>query len=160
MGVAGGGLLLPPVAGAVPRQVFRLWGCAVVPFRFPVGGSFSVVPSRALVVARGSAPALSAPWWRSLVGSALASGASRWRVRASARSFSGAVVVAGFGCAASAASFAAAWSGWVGFPVAVRRFAGRCGPVFGVSVPVACPPSLRLASPAALPAPLGWVRAA
>ena len=39
---------------------------------------------------------LAAPWWRSLVGSALAAGACRWRVRRSARSFTGAVVVVGF----------------------------------------------------------------
>lgn len=129
-----------------------VWGCVVA--------SFSLVGSRALVVSRGSLVAsLAAPWWRSLVGSALAAGACRWRVRRSVRSFSGAVVVAGFGCAAAARAFAAAWSGWVGFPVAVRRFAGRCGPVWGVSVPVAVPPSLRLAAPAALPAPLGFVRA-
>jgi hypothetical protein len=54
-------------------------------------------------------------------------------------------------------AFPAAWSGWVGFPLAVRRFAG---PVFGVSVPVAVPPSLRLAPPPALPAPVAWARAA
>jgi hypothetical protein len=66
------------------------------------------------------------------------------------------VVVVGFSSLAAAAAFASAWSGWVGFPLAVRRFAG---PVFGVSVPVAVPPSLRLAAPAALPAPV-WVGAA
>ncbi len=44
--------------------------------------------------------------------------------------------------------------------LAVRRFAGRCGPVFGVSVPVAVPPSLRLSPPPALPAPVAWARAA
>jgi hypothetical protein len=98
-----------------------------------------------------------APWWRRLVGSALAAGACRWRLRASARSFSGAVVVVGFRSASAASAFAAAWSGWVGFPLAVRRFAG---PVWGVSVPVAVPPSLRLAPPPALPAPLAWARAA
>jgi hypothetical protein len=102
---------------------------------------------------------LASPWWRRLVGSALAAGACRWRVRASVRSFSAAVVVAGFGSAAAAAGFAAAWSGWVGFPLAVRRFAGAAGPVFGVSVPVAVPPSLRLAAPGSLPVP-AWVRGA
>ena len=80
------------------------------------------------------------PWWRRLVGSALAASACRWRLRAS--------------------TFGAAWSGWVGFPLAVRRFAGAAGPVFGVSAPVAVPPSLRLAAPAALPAPVAWARAA
>lgn len=150
VGVAGGGWFPPLVAGVVPRWGFwLLWGCAV---------AFSLVGSRSLVVSRGALVSpLSAPWWRRLVGSALASGACRWRVRASRRSFSGAVVVVGFGCAAAAAGFAAAWSGWVGFPLAVRRFAGRGGPVFGVSVPVAVPPVLRLAAPAVLPRPLGWV---
>ena len=129
-----------------------LWGCAVA--------SFSLVSSRAVVVSRGSLVSpLSAPWWRSLVGSALAAGACRWRVRSSRRSFSSAVVVVGFASSARASAFAAAWSGWVGFPLAVRRFAGRYGTVFGVSVPVAVPPALRLAAPAVLPAPLGWVRA-
>lgn len=128
-----------------------VWGCAVA--------GFSLLSSRSLVVSRGSALPLSAPWWRRLVGSALAAGACRWRVRASARSFSGAVVVAGFASSAAASAFAAAWSSWVGFPVAVRRFRGAAGPVFGVSVPVACPPSLVLAAPAALPAVVGWVRA-
>ncbi len=129
-----------------------LWGCAVA--------SFSLVSSRAVVVSRGSLVSpLSAPWWRSLVGSALAAGACRWRVRSSRRSFSSAVVVVGFALSSAALAFASAWSGWVGFPLAVRRFAGRCGTVFGVSVPVAVPPALRLAAPAVLPAPLGWVRA-
>ena len=59
-------------------------------------------------------------------------------------------------------AFAAAWSGWVGFPLAVRRFAGSpvrrfAGPVWGVSVPVAVPLSLRLSPPAVLPAPVAWV---
>jgi hypothetical protein len=104
--------------------------------------SFSVVSSRSLVLSRGSLVSpLSAPWWRSLVGFALVAGACRWQVRRSAR----------------ASAFASAWSGWVGFPLAVRRFAGAAGPVFGVSVPVAVPPSLRLAAAASLPAP-AWVR--
>ena len=138
-----------------PRRVFRAsgWGGVVA--------SFSVVGSRALVVSRGFVVApLSAPWWRRLVGSALAAGACRWRVRASGRAFSGAVVVVGFGSAVAASAFAAAWAGWVGFPLAVRRFAGAAGPVFGVSVPVAVPPSLRLAAPGALPAVSVWARGA
>jgi hypothetical protein len=109
------------------------------------------------VVRPGSPVPLAAPWWRRLVGSALSSGARRWRVRASVRSFSGAVVVVGFRSALAASVFAAAWSGWVGFPLAVRRFAG---PVFGVSVPVAVPPFLRLAAPGVLPAVSVWARAA
>jgi hypothetical protein len=67
------------------------------------------------------------------------------------------VVVVGFRSASAAAVFASAWSGWVGFPLAVRRFAGG---VWGVSVPVAVPPSLRLVPPPALPAPVAWARAA
>jgi len=85
-------------------------------------------------------------------------GAVVWR-SALARSGLGAVVVVGFSSSAAASAFASAWAGWVGFPLAVRRFAGAAGPVFGVSVPVAVPPSLRLAPPAALPAPLAWARA-
>ena len=127
-----------------------LWGCVVA--------AFSVLSSRSLVVSRGAVVApLAAPWWRSLVGSALSCGARRWRLRASVRAFSGAVVVVGFRSASAAAVFAAAWSGWVGFPLAVRRFAG---PVWGVSVPVAVPLSLRLSPPAGLPAPVAWARAA
>lgn len=141
-------------AGCVSRRpagfFSGLWGCVVA--------AFSVLSSRSLVVSRGAAVSpLAAPWWRALVGSALSCGARRWRVRASVRSFSGAVVVVGFRSASAAARFASAWSGWCGFPLAVRRFAG---PVFGVSVPVAVPPSLRLAPPAALPAPVAWARAA
>jgi len=113
------------------------------------------------VVSRGSLVApLAAPWWRSLVGFALVAGACRWRLRASSRAFSGAVVVVGFGSSAAASAFALAWSSWVGFPLAVRRFAGAAGPVFGVSVPVAVPPSLRLVASAALPASVAWARAA
>ena len=124
-----------------------------------MAGSFSLISSRAVVVPRGPLP-LSAPWWRRLVGFALAAGACRWRLRRSVRSFSAAVVVVGFSSSAAASAFAGAWSGWVGFPLAVRRFSGRCGPVFGVSVPVAVPPSLRLSPPPALPAPVAWARAA
>ncbi len=140
----GGGGVAPFVRGRL------LWGCVVA--------AFSVVSSRSLVVSRGSLVApLSAPWWRSLVGSALSSGACRWRVRRSVRSFSGAVVVVGFSSASAASVFAGAWSGWVGFPCAVRRFAGAAGPVFGVSVPVAVPPSLRLSPPVSLPAVSSWI---
>ena len=138
------------MGGSRWSPVWFLWGCVVA--------SFSLLASRSLVVSRGALVApLSAPWWRRLVGSALSAGACRWRVRASVRSFSGAVVVVGFGSAASAAAFASAWSGWVGFPLAVRRFAGRCGPVWGVSVPVAVPPALRLAPPVVSPVAVSWV---
>lgn len=67
------------------------------------------------------------------------------------------MVVAGFFSPAPVSAFASAWAGWVGFPLAVRRFAGG---VWGVSVPVAVPPLLRLAAPGALPAVSVWARAA
>ena len=119
---------------------------------------FSVVSSRSLVVpgrGLGGVP-LAAPWWRSLVGFGLRAGACRWRLRASSRSFAGAVVVVGFGSQASAASFASAWSGWCGLALAVRRFAGG---VWGVSVPVAVPPaSPALASAVPVLGAASWVR--
>jgi len=113
---------------------------------------FSVVCSRS--VCRSGVRPLVAPWWRSLVGSALSSGACRWRVRLSGRSFSGAVVVVGFRSSAAASVFASSWSGFVGFPCVVRGFS--CG-VWGVSVPVAVPPSLSLLPPVALPRSAFWV---
>jgi hypothetical protein len=96
------------------------------------------------------------PWvalpWRRVAGFALAAGACRWRLRASRRSFSGAVLCAGFPSLAAASAFAAGFAGRCGLPVAVRRF--RAG-VFGVSVPVAVPPALRLSPvPAVLPRPV------
>lgn len=120
-------------------------------------GSFSLVASRALVSPAAGLRGLplSAPWWRAVAGHALSVGASRWRLRASSRSFSGAVVVVGFADSAAAAAFAAAFSGWCGVPLAVRRFQS----VWGVSVPVAVAPSspvLRLPVPA-LPASVAWV---
>ncbi|BBL77540.1 hypothetical protein MishRS11D_46380 (plasmid) [Methylomagnum ishizawai] len=68
------------------------------------------------------------------------------------------MVVVGFGSSASASAFAASLSGWCGLSLAVRRFRGRSGPVFGVSVPVAVPPGLALAPPAGLPSGRAWVR--
>ena len=124
---------------------------------------WSLVSSRSVVASGrglGGVP-LSAPCWRVLVGSALSAGACRWRVRASGRSFSGAVLVAGFSSQVAADAFAAAWSGWCGLSLAVRRFSGRGGvPVWGVSVPVAVAPSapaLASGAPSALPA-AAWVR--
>jgi hypothetical protein len=122
-------------------------------------GSHSIVSSRSLVCPpSGFSPLpLSAPWFRAVVGHALAFGASRWRLRRSARSFSGAVVVVGFSDPAAAATFAAAFSGWCGVSLAVRRFGAA---LWGVSVPVAAPPrarSLSLPVPA-LPASAAWVR--
>ena len=121
-------------------------------------GSHSLISSRAIIAPpSGFSPLpLSAPWWRSVTGHALAFGASRWRLRASARSFSGAVVVVGFADQSAAATFAAAFSGWCGVALAVRRFGAA---LWGVSVPVAAPPrahSLSLPVPA-LPKSAAWV---
>jgi hypothetical protein len=99
-------------------------------------GAFS---SYEVVVLRGAARPWSATWWRSVVGSALAAGACRWRVRPSQRSFSGAVVVAGFRAEATALRFAAAWAGWCGLAMAVRVRASQGARVWAVSVPVAWP---------------------
>ena len=123
------------------------WRCLMVSSRCLLG-------SRSLVAAGGlGGVPLAAPWWRALVGSALAAGACRWRLRSSSRSFAGAVVVAGFSSPAVAAAFASAWGWWCGCALAVRRFAGRSGPVWGVSVPVCAPLGSRsLASP-----PPAWV---
>jgi hypothetical protein len=87
----------------------------------------------------GARPLL-APWWRRLVGSALATGAVRWRVRPSARAFSGAVLVAGFPNCGAAIAFAAAWSGWVGCALALRRRSSGGQVLWCVSVPVLWPP--------------------
>lgn len=121
-------------------------------------GSHSLVSSRAIVAPpSGFSPLpLSAPWFRSVVGHALASGASRWRLRASSRSFSGSVVVVGFSDQSAASTFAAAFSGWCGLSLAVRRFGAS---LWGVSVPVAAPPrarSLSLPVPV-LPQSAAWV---
>lgn len=121
-------------------------------------GSHSLISSRSLIApARGFSPLpLSAPWFRVVVGHALAFGASRWRLRRSARSFSGAVVVVGFTDQSAASTFAAAFSGWCGVSLAVRRFGAA---LWGVSVPVAAPPAARsLSLPVpALPASVAWV---
>ena len=121
-------------------------------------GSRSLLSSRAIIAPpSGFSPLpLSAPWWRVVTGHALAFGAARWRLRRSARSFSGAVVVVGFADQSAAATFAAAFSGWCGVSLAVRRFGAA---LWGVSVPVAAPPSarsLRLPVPV-LPAAVAWV---
>jgi hypothetical protein len=130
-----------------------LVGCAVA--------LFSLVRSRSLVApgrGLGGVP-LSAPWWRSVVGLGLSAGAVRWRLRSSVRAFSGAVVVVGFGSPAAASAFASSLGGWCGLSLAVRRFVGASGPVWGVSVPVAVPPFLSLAlAPAVLPVRSWWVR--
>ena len=102
--------------------------------------------------------------WRRVVGSALAAGAVRWRLRRSVRSFSGVVVVAGFGSLSAASAFGGAWSGWCGVPVVVRRFSSLLspgggfvvvGPVWGVSVPVA-PVRASAGVPVVLPPPVAW----
>ena len=102
---------------------------------------FSQAHSRALVApGRGfDGRPLAAPWWRRLVGSALASGARRWRIRSSSRSFSGAVLVVGFTNCGAAVAFASAWAWWVGCAVALRRRSSPIGTLWAVSVPVAWP---------------------
>ena len=88
--------------------------------------------------ARGiSVPPFIAPRARVVVGKALWFGASRWVIRRSRRSFSGCVLWAGFPCFGRAARFAAAFGGFCGFPVCVRRLRSRGGAVWVVSVPVA-----------------------
>lgn len=82
---------------------------------------------------------LVAPWWRSLVGSALGAGAVRWRVRSSGRSFSGSVVVVGFPTAGAAVAFAGSWGWWCGLSLALRRRVSGGQVVWSVSVPVAWP---------------------
>ena len=74
---------------------------------------------------------------RRLSGSAVGSGASRWFVRASGRSLSGAVLVAGFVSFSAARSFALRWSGRL--PARCRGCVVRRRPsgLFAVSVPVA-----------------------
>ncbi len=99
---------------------------------------------------------LAAPWWRSLVGSALAAGACRWRVRRSAHSFTGAVVVVGFSNCGTAVAFAAAWSWWVGASLALRRRSSAGGVIWAVSVPV-CWPGGRGSGNGGQGGPLWWV---
>jgi hypothetical protein len=82
---------------------------------------------------------LIAPWWRSLVGAALATGARRWRIRPSTRSFSGAVLVVGFTNCGTAVAFAGAWAWWIGCALALRRRSSPAGTLWTVSVPVAWP---------------------
>lgn len=119
---------------------------------------YSIISSRSVVAPSAGLRGfpLAAPWFRVVVGHALRAGASRWRLRASSRSFSGAVVVVGFADQSTAAAFAAAFSGWCGLSLAVRRFGLA---LWGVSVPVAAPPSarsLRLPIPP-LPTLAAWV---
>lgn len=99
---------------------------------------FCQLSVRALVAPQaglGGIP-LTAPWWRQLAGSALAYGASRWRVRASGHSFTGSVVSAAFDSRERAVAFAKAWGWWCGCRIAVRRRRSRGQSVWAVSVPV------------------------
>ena len=82
---------------------------------------------------------LTAVWWRRVVGSALASGACRWRLRGSGRSFSGVVVMAAFPSRAEAWAFARAWGWWCGCRLALRPRRSGGVRVWAVSVPVAAP---------------------
>jgi hypothetical protein len=75
--------------------------------------------------------------FRSVAGLALSGGCGSWGLRASGRSFTGAVLWASFPCPLFAAAFGRVASRRVGFPVAVRP--GHCcrlGWVWVVSVPV------------------------
>ncbi|WP_456378825.1 hypothetical protein [Thiolapillus sp.] len=102
---------------------------------------FCSLSSRSLVVPAAGlgGVALAAPWWRRVVGSALAAGAWRWRVRASGRSFSGVVLVAGFASCGAAVAFAGAWGGWCGCSLALRRRVSGGRVLWAVSVPVHFP---------------------
>ncbi len=140
-----------PVAGRSRRAAGAGWAGSGV----AVAGGCVVAAASSFVVPRGGLPPLAAAPWRRVVGSALFAGARRWRLRRSARSFSGVVVVAGFSSPAAASAFAGSWSGWCGFPVVVRRFAGPVGPLFGVSVPVA-PVRCAAGVPVALPRAVAW----
>lgn len=93
-----------------------------------------VAPGRGL----GGMP-LTAAWWRRVLGSALAAGARRWRVRPSERAFSGAVVVVGFASQAAARRFAGAWGWWCGCRLAMRRRVSGGRTLWAVSVPVNWP---------------------
>lgn len=77
------------------------------------------------------------PRVRVAAGSAVGCGCDWWWVRSSARSRSGAVLVAGFGSLSAAGAFASRWAGRLGFAVRVRRAA--VGGWFA-SVPVAARP--------------------
>ena len=102
--------------------------------------------------------AMVAPWWRTLVGSALAAGACRWRVRTSARSFSGAVVQVGFRRRQAAIIFARAWGGWCGCKLALRRRISSGRVVWAVSVPVNWPGARAAATEPVHPiGPVTWV---
>lgn len=70
-------------------------------------------------------------WWRVVVGSGLSCGCASWSVRGSVRSFSGSVVVVGFGEFELARSFAARWSRRLRLDLFLRCRGGR----WWVSVP-------------------------
>jgi hypothetical protein len=114
-------------------------------------GSSLVAPGRGL-----GGSALAAPWWRSLVGSALAAGACRWRVRGSGRSFSGAVVQVGFSSCGAAVAFAGSWAWWCGCSLALRRRVSGGSVVWAVSVPV-CWPGGRGSGAGGVGGPVWWV---
>lgn len=145
------GLRGPGLPGRFSSSSLR--GCIMAGSSVP-GVLCSLLGSRALCAAPFGLARR--PWlalrWRVVAGFALAAGACRWRLRRSARSFSGAVLCCGFSSLAAASAFAAAHAGRCGLPCAVRRFSG---PLWVVSVPVAVPPALRLAPvPAVLPRPV------
>ena len=135
------------VLGGFSGRCVGVCGGFVLGGGFSGGGGFSWL-------CRGSAVG-------SVVASAGRVGAGRWGLPVARAGVCARVLRCrgrgGFGSAVAASAFASAWSGWVGFPLAVRRFAGA---VWGVSVPVTVPPLLRLAAPGALPAVSVWARAA
>ena len=106
-------------------------------------GPFCSVPRRTLCVKGSSAVMgpgpLAAIWWRRAAGFSVFAGASRWRVRASSRSFSGAVLVAGFPCFARAARFASRFAAFTGFPLAISPRSSGGVRIWAVSVPVLFP---------------------
>lgn len=83
-----------------------------------------------------SVPPFIAPPARSVVGKALWFRVSRWSLRKSQRSFSGYVLWCGFSCFGRAARFAAAFGGFCGFPLCLRRVQSRGSVLWLVSVPV------------------------
>lgn len=122
--------------------------------------SMCLSSSRSLVApGRGlGGVALAAPWWRSLVGSALFR-----RVPLAAAGLGSGVLRCGARRRLRLPGRGGSVRGGVDLVVRlsliVRRFTGRAGPVWGVSVPVCVPPdarSLAAPPPSGLPAPV-WV---
>jgi hypothetical protein len=148
---AGGGASLRALVGrSVAAGGARCGWVWALGFLFGFFFLFGGFVMRQFVFSRSGRLPWCAAWWRSVVGASLAAGACRWRLRRSARAFSGAVVVVGFPCLGRARRFAAAWSGWCGVACSLSpRVCPRAGRVWVVSVPV-CPPR-RVSAPAVAP---------